>query len=77
MTAQWGCFRCNGLDHWADSCPELMPVTTKAEHEARIAKYVEWLVEERRITVHQKRALIEAENARWKETQKEKTGARK
>lgn len=65
MTSPFGCFDCSGADHWAHNCPELAPVTTKAGHEARIAKYVEWMWEWR-ITPSQKRKLIEAENARWK-----------
>ena len=68
MTSPFGCFDCNGADHWADNCPELIPVTTKAEHEARIAKYLEWCfeMEPPRITPAQKRQLIEHENSMWK-----------
>lgn len=59
-----GCFRCRGRDHWADNCPELIPVATKAEHEARIAKYIDWWIDGR-ITAHEKQKLIECENRMW------------
>lgn len=75
MTSPFGCFRCNGADHWADGCPELIPVTTKAEHEARIAKYVKWFRDDDppRITAAQKRRLIEGENERWKAARERKS----
>jgi hypothetical protein len=70
MTSPFGCFACSGADHWETTCPELaMPAAKdRKEHEARIAKYVEWCFEmdPPRITPLQKRKLIEAENARWK-----------
>jgi hypothetical protein len=75
LTSPFGCFRCNGADHWADACPELIPVTTRKEHEARIAKYVQWMWDGR-ITPHQKRQLIEHENAEWAKALKEKEKAK-
>jgi hypothetical protein len=69
-----GCFACSGTDHWESACPEKIPVTTQKAHEARIDKYVQWFRDDDppRITAHQKRQLIEAENARWAKTLKEK-----
>ena len=66
-----GCFRCAGLDHWADDCPELIPVETKSQHEERIAKYVRWCFEDDppRVTPQQKRQLIEHENKMWRDMQ--------
>jgi Zinc knuckle len=73
MTFTIGCFRCSGTDHWADNCPELHqpPAKDRAEHMARIDKYVEWcngsLPLPGRITPHQKRQLIENENKTWRD----------
>ena len=68
------CFRCGEPGHWADHCPLAIPATTKAEHEARIARLVErfWNWE---ITAHEKQKLIREENAMW--NSKKPTGARK
>ena len=68
-----GCFDCSGPDHFASACPEKEPVTTKAAHEARIAKYVQWFRDDDppRITPRQKQDLIKAENQRWKAREKE------
>jgi hypothetical protein len=72
-----GCFACSGTDHWGSACPTRVPPKDRAEHERRIAKYVEWctgeLPEKSRITAHQKQKLIEHENAMWKQKQKELT----
>lgn len=69
-----GCFACSGADHWESACPELIPVKTRKEHEARIAKYVEWcngqLPLPGRVTPWQKQKLIAAENARWKKSER-------
>lgn len=64
----YACFDCNAADHWHMECPEREPAETKREHEERIAKYVRWFRDDDppRITPHQKRKLIEMENARWK-----------
>jgi hypothetical protein len=72
----WGCYSCNGTDHWADSCPERNPPEGKAEHEERIAKYVRWFRDEEppRITLRQKRQLIENENAMWAKAKAKETG---
>lgn len=78
MTSPFGCFRCNGADHWADACPELMPAKDRKEHMERIAKYVRWCFEmdPPRITPQQKRQLIEHENAEWAKALKEKEKAK-
>lgn len=58
------CFRCGIPGHWADTCPWLAKATTKGEHEARIAKYIErWTDGD--ITPWQKREFISAENKLW------------
>jgi len=58
------CFRCEKLGHIAAECAELFPAATAAEHQARIARYVErWINHE--ITEYQKRAFITAENEMW------------
>ena len=75
-----GCFLCSGADHWADACWTLKPPASRDHHEARIATFTRWctgeLPDPPRITPHQKRALIEAENAMWKKAQKEKEKAK-
>lgn len=66
------CFRCGEEGHWADHCPLNHPATTKAEHESRIAAFVErWI--DGKILTHQKRQLIETENRMWND---QKTGAK-
>lgn len=70
-SSPFGCFRCNGTDHWETACPELVPVQTRKEHEERIARYVQWMWDGR-VTPQQKRKLIEAENQRWARAQKER-----
>lgn len=77
-TSPFGCFRCNGADHWADACPELIPARTYKEHMARIDKYVEWcngkLPLPGRITPRQKQRLIEHENESWRKATERKAG---
>lgn len=77
MTSPFGCFACNGADHWEANCPELAqpPARDRKEHEARIAKYVQWMWDGR-ITAQQKRRLIEHENAEWAKALKEKEKAK-
>lgn len=64
-----GCFLCNGMDHWADSCETRQPPKDRKDHEARIALYVEWCIEALpdlpRITPRMKTLLIENENRMW------------
>jgi hypothetical protein len=70
------CFRCGERGHWADHCELNIPATTRAEHEGRIAAFVEkWINGE--ILTHQKRHLIEQENAMWNSVKPktQKTGA--
>lgn len=80
MTSPFGCHACSGADHWQDACPELLQprAKTRAEHEARIAKYVEWCIEglpgPTRISPYQKQQLIKAENDRWKKATERKAG---
>jgi hypothetical protein len=64
-----GCFLCNGPDHWAANCETTVPPKDRKER---------WCFETDppRITPHQKRALIEHENAMWKKAQKEKEKAK-
>lgn len=61
------CFRCGEPGHWADHCPLNYPATSRAEHEARIARIVarwfDW--ESTGMTTSQKKRLIEQENAMW------------
>jgi len=75
VTSPFGCFDCNGADHWSSNCPELEPVKTRKEHEARIARYVRWFRDDDppRITAAQKRKLIETENERWRKATERKS----
>jgi hypothetical protein len=58
------CFRCLSRGHIAADCGELKPATSKAEHEARIARYVtRWTDGD--ITEWQKREYIRQENKLW------------
>lgn len=65
------CFICGEEGHWVEHCPLKIPAASRAEHEGRIALFVErWI--DGKITAHQKRRLIEAEN----ELHKPRTGAK-
>lgn len=58
------CFRCEKLGHVAAECDELRRAANKAEHEARISRFVErWINGD--ITPHQKRDYIKHENKLW------------
>ena len=58
------CFRCEKPGHLAASCPELVPAASKAEHEARIAAYVQrWT--DKKWTPQQKWKAISEENRMW------------
>ena len=55
------CFRCEQPGHIAAECDEMKPAASRAEHEARIARYVtRW--QDGGITEWQKRKWIAAEN---------------
>ena len=60
------CFRCGGLNHWAesDSCPWLKKAASPKEHQARIddlrMRFLEW-----KITPWQKSQYIKDENRLW------------
>lgn len=58
------CFRCQQPGHIAADCPELRPATSKAEHEGRIAAYIQpyW---DGHLTEWQKRKAIAEENKMW------------
>lgn len=59
------CFRCREPGHIAAECGELIPAASKAEHEARIARYVQrWWDGD--ITAWQKQQAIRTENEMWK-----------
>ena len=73
------CHYCHQPGHWAADCKLAIPAASKAEHLGRIALFVRLYVgdevdpaTERRIGQHDKRQLIEAENAMWKAKAKEK-----
>lgn len=70
------CFRCDEPGHWADHCPLGIPATSRAEHEARIARILQrwedW--ETTGMTTSLKQRLIAEENTMW--NGKKKTGAR-
>ena len=74
MVNSGNCFRCGKPGHWAQNCPDGIPATTRAEHEGRIARIVERWIDGDIRTAHEKRRLIEEENAMWNSV---KTGARK
>lgn len=67
------CFTCGTAGHWVQHCPLNNPATSKAEHEGRIARFVDrWINGE--IAAYQKQNLIKAENELWNSSRK--TGAR-
>jgi hypothetical protein len=58
------CFRCRQPGHAADGCHELRPAAGQAEHDARIAAYIQrW--ETRKWTPRQKQQAISDENKMW------------
>jgi hypothetical protein len=59
-----GCYRCGGPDHWADTCPLLVPAASEAEHKDRIRLYVDRWVEGH-LRLEQKRVAISLENEMW------------
>lgn len=68
-----GCFACSGADHFESACPEKAHpeegATNRKAHEARIEKYVAWLIydDPPRINPYQKQQLIKQENKRYRD----------
>jgi hypothetical protein len=66
------CFRCGQRGHIAAECGELRPAASKAEHEARLARYWQryqnWLdgMPGVKWTPEMKRHAIETETRMWK-----------
>lgn len=59
-----GCFRCGSPEHWAGSCPHNARAKDRADHESRIAEYVERFFADE-ITPREKQLMIKAENQQW------------
>jgi zinc knuckle protein len=58
------CFRCEKYGHIAAECTELTRATTKAEHLARIDRFIE-RYQSREIDASVKQRLINQENRLW------------